>query len=862
MSNPFDVEDRDRASEARAPEGPSVLARVLAAVMRFVSAHRVLLAIVFVGAVIRVAVNDVARYSPADEAHYLDATRSLLKNGWGSYPALVRSYLEHSDEWLYPTPTRWGYLGLTVITCAVRAPCDGRALAWLSTVAGVLSIVLTYLLGARLLGRRAALVAAAFTISSPLQLALGRRALQDEVYCAIFLGAFWALVRLLQIDAPGHETPARAGARRGAIAAFVGIAALAFAVKETFAFPYAGLVALYVLAPRARRLGLSDVLVLAAPPAIFVAGFASWSRDPGAFFRLVEIGQASFLSEYSVQYQSGPPHRPLFDLFVLAPIVCLLAAGALTQIAVRKARGAPGGERWLALFLVIALAAFMGLPKNARFVVLLDPIVRLLAAWLLLAALEARDLRPRWAIAFVFASVAAELALFHATFIAHKTYDPTTHDVLRALDALPRPSARAAPSTWPPVFFAATALGVAGIFLSRRRTVTKTHDSDEDSESGPASGSPDAESKPREDSTSATAERPSGAGETPRAATDSQKPAQPTGTDADPSKGAPASRERVATIAIAVACVVVALFIGRSCGQPGPQGGLAGAASASSSAAAGADPAAAEINAGLQAQNAGEAVLHFRKALEINPQHYGATFQLARALDRAGRKDEATRQWQQVLALAEQSRDQPLVETAKQRLAQVGAAPGGAAPGDPMTAGLDALHNKRDPATAIARFREVLAQSPEHYGATYQLATALEMAGDARSARPVWEKMLKMAEAIQDAATVETARARLAEIDKVLGPAQPPDPDEGEMKAGMDALYNQKDPAAAAARFRKVLARNATHYGATFQLATALDQLKKPAEARPHWQKILEMAEAIQDTKTADTARARLAQKP
>ncbi len=70
--------------------------------------------------------------------------------------------------------------------------------------------------------------------------------------------------------------------------------------------------------------------------------------------------------------------------------------------------------------LVIALAAFVGLPKNARFVVVLDPLVRLLAAWALVSILGARLLHPRWAIPAVGASAAAELAIFHATFIARK----------------------------------------------------------------------------------------------------------------------------------------------------------------------------------------------------------------------------------------------------------------------------------------------------------------------------------------------------------------------------------------------------------------------------------------------------------
>jgi cytochrome c-type biogenesis protein CcmH/NrfG len=59
-----------------------------------------------------------------------------------------------------------------------------------------------------------------------------------------------------------------------------------------------------------------------------------------------------------------------------------------------------------------------------------------------------------------------------------------------------------------------------------------------------------------------------------------------------------------------------------------------------------------------------------------------------------------------------------------------------------------------------------------------------------------------------------------------------------------------------------VLEKHPDHYGATYQLATALDRAGKPAEARPLWEKMLKMADEAKDSKTAATVRARLAQRP
>jgi tetratricopeptide (TPR) repeat protein len=171
-----------------------------------------------------------------------------------------------------------------------------------------------------------------------------------------------------------------------------------------------------------------------------------------------------------------------------------------------------------------------------------------------------------------------------------------------------------------------------------------------------------------------------------------------------------------------------------------------------------------------------------------------------------------------------------------------------------MKSGVDSLYAKSDPEAAAKAFRKVLAKNPEHYGANFQLAVALDRSGKAAEARPLWEKTLAMAEAIKDEKTADTARKQLGQPGS--------SPEDAAMKAGLDALYEKKDAVAAIVEFRKVLEMNPNHYGATFQLAKALDQVGKPADARPLWEKALKMAEGFKDAETAKTAKDRLARRP
>jgi tetratricopeptide (TPR) repeat protein len=154
------------------------------------------------------------------------------------------------------------------------------------------------------------------------------------------------------------------------------------------------------------------------------------------------------------------------------------------------------------------------------------------------------------------------------------------------------------------------------------------------------------------------------------------------------------------------------------------------------------------------------AAMEFRKVLEHNPKHYGAIFQLARSLDQAGKPEEAHPLWEKVLAMAQSYNDKETAETARKRLRRSDVAQ--LAQEEMMKQGLDLLYTRRDADAAAVQFRKVLEQNPDHYGATFQLAMTLDRAGKTKQARPLWEKMLKLAEAAKDQETAKTAKQRLA----------------------------------------------------------------------------------------------------
>jgi tetratricopeptide (TPR) repeat protein len=171
-----------------------------------------------------------------------------------------------------------------------------------------------------------------------------------------------------------------------------------------------------------------------------------------------------------------------------------------------------------------------------------------------------------------------------------------------------------------------------------------------------------------------------------------------------------------------------------------------------------------------------------------------------------------------------------------------------------MKNGLAALYERKAPDAAAEDFRLVLRANPGHYGATFQLARALDKAGRPEEARPVWVRMLFLAESAKDTDTLRLVNDRIARADVV--------DEDTLMRLGLDELYRQHLPASAVERFREVLRRNPGHYGALFQIASALDQAGRRDEAYPYWEKVLATARQYRDDGTARAASDRLNSRP
>jgi hypothetical protein len=358
-------------------------------------------ALLAVAAAIRIFVDNVTAFSPADETVYLRYTEVLASGG--GYARIVRMFVDDRGMWVFPNPLRWSYLGATTLFCSLSGECTHRTLATLSTIAGIAAVALTYWIGLRLLGQTTALAAAALMATSPLQLALGRRALADELFCALVLASIAAIVTR-------HTW------------VWVAVTTLAFAAKEQFLFIYPVVLLFWWL--RERRLRWEWLL----PPALFFGVFCLLARDVTSFFRIARIITSVMDAPYARQYQSGPPHRLLIDFMLVAPLVTIafIASVGAPASGARPGAGAPTRNTSL-LVLAAGILVIHSLisSKNLRYVVTADPLMRLVVA----------SAFPRKT--FLAVNAAIELALFYVVFMRGNVYDPVTYELLRALRMVP-----------------------------------------------------------------------------------------------------------------------------------------------------------------------------------------------------------------------------------------------------------------------------------------------------------------------------------------------------------------------------------------------------------------------------------------
>jgi tetratricopeptide (TPR) repeat protein len=149
-----------------------------------------------------------------------------------------------------------------------------------------------------------------------------------------------------------------------------------------------------------------------------------------------------------------------------------------------------------------------------------------------------------------------------------------------------------------------------------------------------------------------------------------------------------------------------------------------------------------------------------RQAVRFGPDLSRSHFYLGVALERQKSIAEALAEYRRACEL--DPKDTAACSSRERLAGDKASADSATAEAAMMGEGLRLLDEEHEAARAVDQFRALLAKNPDHYGATYQLARALDAAGRREEATQVWQRMLSMAQAAGDKDTESKVRDRLA----------------------------------------------------------------------------------------------------
>ncbi len=365
----------------------------------------------------------------ADEGVYLVYAERVAKGGLDGLRGLFPLYAAHDQIAPHGGPPPYRLTTVLLHTLAVRVGGAYFTSLAVVSVAAFLGLLAVTFFGTRALwGERTAWWTVLLLSSSPLHLAMARRALSDTLNSLTMAAGFLLLCSAVWGSAKRFT--------RVVWWVIPAAFAAAFLVKENglLLVPISlGLLG-WQAVQEGRRLSFWQIgavswipLALAAGAVLFAAGGTKPLWEAAQFL----AGGGGNL--YGQQMQDGPWYRALVDLMLISPWPVLLY---LLGVGVFSTDRKPDKRFWFWAIIPVAQIFLVALPPcriNVRFLILSEMAMRLCSVLLLQRLLDDRPGNLRSALLMgvvVFAWVCTDLETFHRLFVAGGIYDPVSRWLL------------------------------------------------------------------------------------------------------------------------------------------------------------------------------------------------------------------------------------------------------------------------------------------------------------------------------------------------------------------------------------------------------------------------------------------------
>jgi len=253
-----------------------------------------------------------------DEGIYTNQAKTIAQHGSDGMKYLIRTYNANKELWIYPPPTRIGYLLPLAILMRVSNDMTEEAGSHLACLFSIISLLLLIVLGFRFFNRWITLYALTFMCISPMALAISRRSWQDAM-----LGCFGLFLIYLCCEIT------RAPRKLFLYIIFIIIGSYSILIKESGLLIY-GLCTiwlLWTLVFKEKSLLKGSLLASFSIIGLFMS-VAYLAYSIGGMRMLLEVWghvkEAMPTNAYAIQYQTGPWYYLLQGFWIISPVNAIL----------------------------------------------------------------------------------------------------------------------------------------------------------------------------------------------------------------------------------------------------------------------------------------------------------------------------------------------------------------------------------------------------------------------------------------------------------------------------------------------------------------------------------------------------------
>ncbi len=370
----------------------------------------------------------------ADEGYYFIFASRVAERGLSQFPALIKSYASNTELHLYPPPSRVGHILLTALWLKLFGYSFVN-LARFSFFCYVLFILVCFYFSLKLFGRDLAFPFALLSASSPLVMAMGKRAHLDSNANLFWALCIWIFLGFLITK------------KKSKFIIFLIVYSVCISIKESSAFLLVFFVMYFLIHKYYFKNAISNNYLLGIifiPPILIGISYLVLFGGFYNFLSLIKglldthFGSVKF-SQYAVLFCTGPWYRYIIDYLLLSPVTTLLFLGYLGYILI--SRKWEDKILYFFLYFITVFGIFSNLKysKVVRFVINLDMVISLFSVFMLYELFRQKN--KRYQTYFVLMGVIVIFFVNYHNFLYlfcnRNIYDPVSYWLLQAKKIIP-----------------------------------------------------------------------------------------------------------------------------------------------------------------------------------------------------------------------------------------------------------------------------------------------------------------------------------------------------------------------------------------------------------------------------------------